>query len=216
MITRGNLPQIFKRFREDRLENWLRYGDNTALFAKHFGSVTCMIYEDLAKSGLFKPFFDRLGIDIVNLPNPGRVRESVSPAEAMLLNQLKPHMPGTPSRDALAASGMIEGRVADYLRENAGADLWESQGARDTFVAKAQPQVDTLHQTFFPGRALLFPGAVVRRQVTPPLAPLSDALKEVLAIVAKRLNRRRQAKYHIPRRLCALAKSMMALIAMRR
>ncbi len=109
-------------------------------------------------------------------------------------------------RSAHAAPGMIQGLVADYLRENARADLWESQEARDIFVAKAQPQVDKLHQTFFPGRALLFPGAAVRRQVTAPLVPPSDALQQELVTVAKRFNRR-QAKYRIPRRLRALARS---------
>ncbi|KIC44430.1 hypothetical protein RA28_16035 [Ruegeria sp. ANG-S4] len=182
--SRGGVKSDFKTYRENIKSRSADYWTNHCLLARHFSKIKCLLYEDLSNEGLITSFFRHLGIDVSDLELPGIVRESINPAEAVLLNILKgASNRGSSRMNSWLENAQVRSLVEEYLDNNRGCDLWESQNARAEYLKQFDAGIEQLRSVCFAGRAQLFDPLCTNDTKSALSYPDSNLVENLTALV---------------------------------
>lgn len=140
---------------------WLAHGDpmleyckNACLIERPFSQSSHFIYEELTQgAGLYESFFNHLGASISGLDIPHIVRKSLTPAETVIKNYANDYI-STVRQGRRFVAWMKEDGLGEEL-EGCHAfplDLWESDRAREDFLADRQDDIEELRRRYFPDR----------------------------------------------------------------
>lgn len=186
-ITTGHVPQPpFGEWLRSPRRFGLEYHENARLFREVFGKVTCHIYEDLVRPpGLVTNFFAALGYDVADIPEPGIIRKSLSPAQIVVKNHANARL--SRKKDSREFVKWLQGpKAAELIETHLGGieiDVWEDDRMRSDFLDSRAADIARLADDFFGGRRDLFaplsPGGK-RFSVPEVPPPLARAVERVL------------------------------------
>lgn len=149
----------FPEFRKVFEQGTLRYADNLEAFARVFDRVHVMRYDELKDDGrLCGNSLHKLGVDVHDLPEPGRIRESLTVDQARIKRALLPIVlsRGVNNRiNALVRTPMVS-RLSRGLSSNKRIDFWESDLVRRQWQQSYDAENKRILARFLPGHATLF------------------------------------------------------------
>lgn len=176
---------------EDRHQ--VRYHESASLFREVFPRTRVRIYEDCIRGdGLYVNFFGLLGVDVSDLPTPGKVRKSLNAPQTVVKNYANDALPTKVSSDAFV-EWLQTDRIASTIERAFGGtrfDLWQSHEERQAFLDSRATDLEAFRESFFPERGALFP----QLQAGDTLPPVPEIPDEIRHLVDDYLRRRSRKK----------------------
>jgi len=151
-----------------KLADWLyegdrhqfRYHESASLFREVFPHTNVRVYEDyIGGNGLYVNFFGLLGVDVSDLPTPGKVRKSLNAPQTVVKNYANDALQTKRASDEFV-EWLQTDKIASKMERAFGGtrfDLWPSQSERQAFLDSRATDLEAFREAFFPGRESLFP-----------------------------------------------------------
>jgi hypothetical protein len=164
----NNFRKYYLQYLERNEENC--YLNIINLFEEYFPEIEVLTYEDLISGhGLIRNFFLKLECNIENMPQPGYVRQSLSPPETMLKLLLNPHTKAAKQNEIVLnwiKSETVQDVLQKYYKEKEYG-FWASFDERQNFLACFNEMNEKIKISFSPVKETLFPLLLVSDE--PPL-----------------------------------------------
>lgn len=161
-IMKGNRRgrMEFQEFRDFLAGRHLRYQENLGLFEELIGPIRLLSYDELASgSHLCHHFFSTLGWETTDLPEPGRIRTSLSIRQARIKQALG--RLGASSALNSIINGLLRRRVSRQKPESGGGSeglgFWKSMEERQAWQAAYRAENEAIRARYRPDMEALFP-----------------------------------------------------------
>lgn len=173
----------FDEWRRRLAGSGLNYYLNARLFREIFDDVRCLVFEDLigGGGGLSARFFSRLGCDVRDIPDVGRVRGSAE-LEVTLMKNFANRYIGSKKEGRDFLRWLSSGRVRRALRPHLAVgeyDFWCCHEERQDFLRSREDDVRALAEEFFEARSDLFP-TLAPESTAPPHPGLPEAVRSLI------------------------------------